>query len=167
METQRKTGGRDELNALWAVCTGVALAALYSVQANPGLANGEITGNLKTSNAVDFTIAGQFYTKAATDNFWDFSGETDTGAGEYRAYWLYVDSAGTASFVAGSEASTEAAALQGLPDPDVTKSIFGAFVAAPNADFDGDALDGLGTIINGVPSTLPGGSLAPRKLVPA
>ncbi|MCI0346684.1 MAG: hypothetical protein L0221_14770, partial [Chloroflexi bacterium] len=124
------------------------------VMANPALADGTTDGKIKTANAVSFRIKGAIYTKAATDDLWDLTLEVDTDATHYRAYWLYLDASGTASFAAGTDALTdEATAIAALPAITATKSVIGVFVAGPSTDFDGAAgLDSFGTFYNGFPA---------------
>ena len=93
------TGQRAEFNAMWDAINGLVYWLMFAVQQDPGIGNGTTAGRLRTNAAVDFKIAGFTYNKASTDDLWDLSGEVDTGAGVYRAYWLELDSAGAASFV--------------------------------------------------------------------
>ena len=129
--------------------------------ANSGqIADGTTDGKLKTAVDVDTRIWGQLRTKAATDDLWDLSGKTDTLAAKYRAYWLYLDSAGAASVATADESgatdsASEAAAIAALPAWDTTKCVVGCYVAGPLTDFNGVAgLAAQGTIINGWPSAV-------------
>lgn len=118
------------------------------------IANGTTAGKLKTTSTVSHKVDGRAYTKAATDDLWDLSAETDTTGVQYRAYWLYVNASGTASIEAGSNATTGALALAALPVPSTSKSVFGVFLAGPSTDFNaGGGLTGqAGAIVyHGIP----------------
>ncbi len=150
-ESIRLTPGTAPLKKLWTAFLSLQMRVAFSASGAPAIGNGTTAGNLRTTASTPFTIAGQAFTKASTDDLWDLSGETDTTASQYRAYWLYLDSSGTASIVAGTNAGTAAAALLALPLPSDTLSVGGVFVADPSCDF--DAAGGLaaqGTIYNGV-----------------
>lgn len=144
--TVRKTpvGGRHELDRL------VAIVNARNLLGYPNIANGTSNGRLKTTAAAAFRIGGQVYSLGATDPAWDLHSETATAAGTYRAYWLYVDSAGTCTFAAGTDETSAAKALASLPDPTLTKCVFGVYVAGPSTNF-ANALAAQGTIYNGVP----------------
>jgi len=200
MGTQRKTGGRAELDALWtqvnalvADATAIRTALLLAMdvgntkllgldditatvtdlgalraailahvaryeneaKANPGLADGTTDGKIQNANAISFAIDGALYTKAATDDLWDLSGETDTAADKYRAYWLYLDSSGTATVADGTDEDSEADAIAALPALAASKSVAGVYVAGLSCDFDGAAgLAAQGTIVDGWPAAL-------------
>jgi hypothetical protein len=157
MSTVRKTRGRAELDELWDRINGLIYKTLFAAVQDPGIADATSAGQLQTANAADFKIDGFTYNKVATDDLWDLSGETDTGAAAWRAYWLYLDAAGAASIDAGSDAASAALALKALPDLDTTKSILGVFVADPSCDFDdAGGLSAQGTIYDGVPEGVPG-----------
>ncbi len=162
MGTVRKTGMRAEFNALWDLLNGVVYKALFAAREDPGIGNGTTAGNLRTNAAVDFTVDGFRYTKASTDDLWDLSAETDTAAATFRAYWLYVDAAGTATFAAGGDRSSAALALAAIPALTTTKSVFGVYVAGGATDFDdAGGLAAQGTIYDGVPAGVPGMVAAP------
>lgn len=117
------------------------------------IGNGGTAGRLRTNAAVTYRIGGTLYTKASTDDLWNLSAQTDTTGAQYRAFWLYLDSSGTASIGAGSNAASAAAAIAALPTVASDKSVIGVFVAGVSTDF--DAVGGLaaqGTIYNGWPS---------------
>jgi len=154
----RKTGKRSELDELWARQNSLTMLAAFSTYDDPGIGNGTTAGNLRTTASVDFRVAGASATKASTDDLWNLSGETDTDASSYRAYWLYLDSAGAASVAAGADVGSATAALAALPDLTETKAVIGVFVADPSCDF--DAAGGLaaqGTIYDGIPAGAPCG----------
>lgn len=158
MLTVRKTMGRAELNSLWAYTASLVMLVAFSTFDDPAIADGTTDGKLQSTASVDFKVAGVKATKAATDDLWDLSAETDTTASQYRAYWLYLDASGTASIAAGEDATTAALALQALPDIDETQSVIGVFVADPSCDFNGAAgLAAQGTIYDGIPAGVPVG----------
>lgn len=124
-----------------------------SALANPGLANGGTAGNVQTGNNIDYRLAGQLYTKSATDDLWDLSGETDTDGSSYRAYSLELNASGTASFQASGNQSTAAAAFADLPA--IAESRIGLFIADPSCDFDdAGGLAAQGTYYNGSPTSV-------------
>lgn len=123
----------------------------------PTIANGGTAGRLKTTSAVSFRIAGALYTKAATDDLWNLSAETNTAALKYRGYLLLLDTSGTASFVAiATDVASAALAVAGLEALiPADKCVIGAFIAGPETDFDaGGGLAAQGTIHQGLPSGL-------------
>lgn len=117
------------------------------------IAQATANGKLKTSAPCDFRVGGRLYTKSNTDDLWDLSAQTALGAAEYKAFWLYLSTAGAASIAAGSVAASEAAAIAALPAVDATKSVIGCFVAGPNTNF-ANALGAQGTIIDGWPASV-------------
>lgn len=148
----RKTGGRAELDALISRVNALANGVL----GNPGIADATANGKLKTANPTPYRVDGVVYTEPATDPEWDLTGETTMTTGQYKAYWLYVNAAGTASIEAGTVATSAAAALAALPTPSTSKSVFGVYVAGPSTNF-ANALAAQGTIYNGTPSGATGG----------
>lgn len=135
--TVRKTGGRSEINALWQLAASTNVLSHFSTPLSGVIGNGTTAGNLRTTATTEPHVAGiRNADLVSTDDFWDLSAETDTGAAEFRAYWLYVSTANAASFVAGAASPNELQALGALPDPDETKSILGVFVAGVATDFD-------------------------------
>lgn len=151
---RRSTPGpaRAELDHFHRVLQSMRLALFNSTQTDVNIGDGGTAGYLRTNASSSFKI-GQFeYTKASTDDLWNLSAQTDTTASQYRAYWLYLDSSGTASIGAGTNASTAPLALAALPAPTLTKSIIGVFVAGPSTDFNaGGGLAAQGTIYDGIP----------------
>lgn len=133
-----------------------ALVARINANANrcegyATIANGTTAGKLKTTSTVSHRVDGVLYTKAATDDLWNLSGETSTTGAQYRAYWLYIGADGTASIEAGSNAASATLARQSLPAPSATKSVFGVFTAGLSTNF-ANALSSQGTITHGIPS---------------
>ena len=149
----RRTGGRNEIDNLTDKVNLLVARTQQGTQDDGGIADGTTDGKLKTVNSVDYKVAGLTSTKAATDDLWDLSGETDTGAAVFRSYWLYLDAAGTATIAAGADAASAAAAKLALPDLDVAKSVVGVYTAGVATDFNGVAgLAAQGTIEDGVPA---------------
>lgn len=150
--TIRKTGTRAEFDEFARICASLSLRQNYSCVQDPAIANGTTAGKLKTVGDVDYSIGTGLYAKSGTDDLWDLSGETDTAADEYRAYWLLLNSSGTASFAASGEQASAADALADLPALDGTKSVIGVFVAGLSCDFDdAGGLAAQGTIYDGIP----------------
>ena len=112
-------------------------------------ADGTTAGKIKTvTGTIDFCVNGEVYSKAATDDFWDLSAETDTAASKYRAYWLYINASLAASFGtiatpgAGDSATAAAAvaALLAAGEPAADKAVVGVFIAGPSTDMSADAI---------------------------
>lgn len=127
---------------------GLASNSLDSATTNPGIADGATAGKIQTANACDFKIGGELFTKAATNDLWDLTGETNTGAGVYRAYSLELDDLGAASFQASSDQASEADAYAALPP--IVESRIGVYIAGPTTNF-GAALGAQGSYFNGNP----------------
>lgn len=129
-----------------------------TVESSTLLADGSTAGKIKLSNAIRYTIDGVPYTKAATDDLWNLSAETDTASGYYRAYNLFLDTSGTATAVAGADKTTEAEAIASafavrMTDTYIQKALVGVYVAGSATDFNGVAgLDNYGTYYDGQPS---------------
>lgn len=147
--TYRQTGGPASIKALWQELLSLNLRQNFSTFGSPAIGNGTTVGKLRTNASTVGRVAGVDFTKASTDDLWDLSGQTNTTAGQFRAYWLYVNAAGTASIAAGSNAASAAAALAALPAPDEAKCIFGVYVAGASTNF-GAALAAQGTISNSI-----------------
>lgn len=161
--TVRKTGGRDELDAIWTMINALVYRQ-FAAQDSPALANGATAGKIKTvTSSTTFRIDGVPYAKAATDDLWDLSAETDTDASSYRAYWLYIDASGVASIAAGDDRPRDDLALKALPNLDPTLSVFGVFVAGPSCNFNGaGGLSAQGDLYNRVPAGVPDASETPE-----
>lgn len=161
--TVRKTGQRAEYDAQWQLIASLSLLVGFGTfVAAQAIGNGTTAGRLRTNASYTGRIAGLEVTKASTDNLWNLAAETNTTSTQFRAYWLYLDASGTASFARGANASSAALALAALPAHDETKTIAGVYVAGVSTDF--DAVGGLaaqGTIYNGIPEGVPIG--VPRK----
>lgn len=152
MTTVRATP--DQSIESWQVLASLIAKMAFSIEEAGAIADGTTDGALQlVTNPTGYTIAGLRYSKAATDDLWDLSGETDTAAATFRAYWLYLNAAGAASFAAGTDSISAAAAIGALPDPDSTKSILGVYVAGAATDFDGAAgLEAQGDVYDGIPA---------------
>jgi len=148
----RNVPGAGHRTDMWQALLSLQLKLAFSIQGFPAIGDGTTSGTLRTTAATPYTVAGAVYSKASTDDLWDLSAEVDTAAATYRAYWLYLDSAGAASIVAGSDVPTEAQALASLPLPADDQSVAGVYVAGPSCDFDGVAgLEAQGTVYDGIP----------------
>jgi hypothetical protein len=75
-----------------------------------GVATATTTSKVKTVNTLTYTVAGKFYTKAATDNFWTLAGATVPAAG-FQKYLLLIDTAGAASTVEATASTVSQAAV--------------------------------------------------------
>ncbi len=129
----------------------------------PNVGNGGTNGRLRTNAPAAYRIAGALYNKASTDDLWNLSGETTLGGAEYKAYWLYLDSGGTASIAGGTVAASAAAAIAALPAVTSTKSVIGVYVAGPSTNF-ANALAAQGTIYNGWPGAYTMTAASPAAL---
>lgn len=148
----KRSGSRAELDNIHCWLATLQVQEQYSAKTDPGLGDATTAGNLRNTATTEFTIGQFYYSKASTDDLWDLSGETDTTAAQYRAYWLLLDASGVASIDAGANATSAAEALRALPDLDGTKSAIGVFVADPACDFDdAGGLAAQGTIYDGIP----------------
>jgi hypothetical protein len=149
--TIRRTHGPSGFKALWQQYVSLHHRVLFSTFGLPAIGNGTTAGRLRTNASTIGRVAGVEVTKASTDDLWNLSGETATTASQFRAYWLYINAAGTASFVAGANAASAAAALEALPALDEAKCVFGVYVAGVSTNF-ANALAAQGTIYNGIPA---------------
>lgn len=135
----RRTGQRSELDALWTslIQAFKAQFAGNRVMSYPEIADGTTAGTFQLTSQLTFMSSGVPAQKAATDDLWDLSGETDTDGSTYRAYALALDSEGTASIVAGEDAASEEAAPLTFGD-DIFNgtAIVAVFIAGPSTDFD-------------------------------
>ena len=107
--------------AIGTMCLGKAL-----------LAEGTNANTIKTTNAVDYSIGGRLYTKAATDNI-AMTALAVQAALTDCMYLVLIDSAGAVSLVKGVEVANGAGAyLPANPSP-TTKAVMGAFKIATAA----------------------------------
>lgn len=82
-------------------------AQAFSLLSNPAVVQNTGAGGntqMEISNAFDYSIAGVVYSKAATEDI-AVSASANTGAAEYKAVTLSIDSAGTVTQTV-SDAST-------------------------------------------------------------
>lgn len=165
--TQRKTRQRAEFDALWQAYASLLMAVLFSTFGSAAIGNGTTAGRLRTTASATGRAAGVEVTKASTDDLWNLSAQTATAAGKYRAFWLYIDSAGAASFVASTtDGDSAALALAALPAHDESKCILGVYVAGPATTFT-NALAAQGTIHNRIPAGVPCGVPGKTYVAPA
>lgn len=101
-----------------------------SVAGKAGVATATVTSQVKTANQVDYFCSGSVFRKAATDNLWTLTGGV-LAISSWRKYALILDSAGTATVVAGTD-STVSAAAAGLPALPAGKSCIGVLTVATN-----------------------------------
>ena len=73
---------------------------------NAGLAIGTTKSKVKTANAIDYTIDGIFYSKAATDDLFVHTDVTVQAVGTTKLYALCLDASGNASIIAGPVTQT-------------------------------------------------------------
>ncbi len=151
----RRTWGRiTELDrALRALNWGV-WAFLFGSVGSAKLAAGTTAGKIKTVADIDFRIGGRIYSKAATDDLWNLSGETTLGAGVYKAAILYLDASGTATYTLTAAATSAALALRAVGDLTLggyvsTKSVIGVYVSTAAQNWGSGGLGG--TYYNGIP----------------
>ena len=79
-----------------------------------GIAIGTTTTKIKSANAIEYTIDGIRYTKAATDDLWIPASVATSAVDLFNGCYLYLDAAGAQSVVDGTEAAT----LAGITWPD-------------------------------------------------
>ena len=79
-----------------------------------GVAIGITKSKVKTAAAVDYTIDGVFYTKAATDDLFVHTDLTVQAVGTTKLYALCLDAAGAASIIAGPVTQTAAGSTYAL-----------------------------------------------------
>lgn len=91
--------------------SNVALAyALSHPISTGGAATATVTSQAKTVSTITSVIAGRFFSKAATDNFWTLSGTT-IAASSWNKYALMIDTAGAASVQEATQSKVSAAAV--------------------------------------------------------
>lgn len=79
-----------------------------------GLAEGTNASTIKTVNTFQYSIGGQRYTKAATDNI-AFTATAQQAISTYCLYLVSINSAGTVTVTKGTEVATDTAVLPALP----------------------------------------------------
>jgi hypothetical protein len=113
----------------------VLQALVNRVLGNPLLAAASDATDVKTTNAVYFSIAGVLYTKAATDGLGDMGAYAiiDTGAGEYCKVRVEIDVNGAVSFKRGPVAASQAQAV--VPRRTASKATLGWIEIPPSYVF--------------------------------
>jgi hypothetical protein len=117
------------------------------------IGNGTTAGRLRTNAAISYSINGQIYTKASTDDFWNLSALTALTATQFRAHALCILANGNAALINGPVATTSDAALEGLTWDLIEESrvVVGIYVAGNSTDYTA-ALAAQGTIVHGWPN---------------
>ncbi|MEQ1494485.1 MAG: hypothetical protein ABL912_01825 [Novosphingobium sp.] len=149
--TYRATHGPAMFKALFQEFMNLNARLNYSPSVSPAIGNGTTLGRLRTTVAATGRLAGINLSVASIDNLWDLSAQASLSAGQFKAFWLYVDGASAGSIAAGTVQTTAALALANLPALDDTKAVWGAYVAGPSTNF-AAALAAQGTIHNGLPT---------------
>jgi hypothetical protein len=112
-----------------------------------GTVSDTTNGGFRSIGALAFLVNGQLYNKAgsAATVIWDLSAEAAVGASSFRGYRLMLTSGGTASFTAGADTSSVAAALNSIDalTIDTTKAVIADFVAGPSTSFSSQSLSGV------------------------
>lgn len=151
----RHTWGKlTELHRTLQVLNWGVWAFLFGSVGSAKLAAGTTAGKIKTVATIDFRIGGRLYTKAATDDLWDLSGETTLGTGVYKAAILYLDASGAATYTLTASATSAALALRAVGDLALggyvsTKSVIGIYVSTAAQNWGSGGLGG--TYYNGIP----------------
>jgi hypothetical protein len=99
---------------------------------------------VKLANFIEYVIGNNHYTKSATDNFWDLTGFNCT-QGNYNQCYLYINAAGAASMVTGTQAVTLAGVV--LPAIDTARSLVGILTVNPSG---GNFIGGTTSLTDGV-----------------
>lgn len=151
----RATWGKlTELHRALKALNWAAWSFLFGGVGSARLAAGTTAGKIKTVADVDFRIGGRLYTKAATDDLWNLSGETTLASGTYKAAILYLDASGTATYTLTSAQTSAALALRAVGDLTLggyvsTKSVIGIYVSTAAQNWGSGGLGG--TYYNGIP----------------
>lgn len=91
-----------------------------------GLAEGTNAATIKTVNTVNYSIGGQLYTKAATDNI-AITATAQQAISTFCLYLVSIDAGGTVTVTKGTELGTDTAVLPALP---ASSAPIGAFKIA-------------------------------------
>lgn len=129
------------MQALNSMCFSVAGSAIATT-----------TQKAKTVNAVQYTIKGKAYTKAAADNFWTLDTTCNVTNGNWNGIWLMMDASGAAQFAAGTQASSQAGIV--MPTPNVAYCVIAYLTINPT---------GSGNFVGGTTS-LSDGSVVPNAV---
>ena len=153
--TIRRTWGQlNEIDRALRTLNWGVWAFLFGTINSAKLAAATTAGKIKTVAAIDYRIGGAIYTKAITDNLWDFTGETTLGTGLYKAAVLYLDASGVATYTLTPTATSAALALRAVGDLTLggyvsTKSVIGVYVSTAAQNWASGGLGG--TYYNGIP----------------
>jgi hypothetical protein len=148
----RRTGGRAEFDKLIKAINATHARGSFSARTTGAIANGTTAGKFKTLAICVYAIGGVLYSKAITDDLWTLSAQTAVAASRFRAFYLFLDAAGTPSIAAGTDQTSASLALANLASTAIpsTQSVIGVFVAGASTDFT-LALSAQGTLYNGLP----------------
>src|SRR5438132_506365 len=93
----REVGGRDALEraSIWAGNAGT-LFGLNAAYAACGAGIATTATKVRSNAATAFTIGGQLFSKASTDNLWTLSGGV-VPVSSWQKYALMIDDAGVAT----------------------------------------------------------------------
>jgi len=157
-------GALAVVNSITFNCAGVlkakagsATAVVWDLAAETdpvtALANATVAGKIKNTAILTYSVVNGkgksvFYTKAITDNLWNLAAEIDTDGTHFRAYWLLLDAAGAATFLASTNELSAALAIAALPAVPEGKCAVGRFVAGVSTDFNNaGGLEAQGTLV--------------------
>lgn len=93
-----------------ALANALTLATLNQSLTAAGVAGATTAAKAKTVNTLTYTIAGAFFSKGATDNFWTMAGTT-VAVNSWQKYLLLIDSSGAATIQEGVQSLVSAAAV--------------------------------------------------------
>lgn len=153
--TIRRTWGQlNELDRALRTLNWGVWAFLFGSVGSAKLAAGTTAGKIKTVADIDFRIGGRLYSKAATDDLWNLSGETTLGTGLHKAAVLYLDASGAATYALTAAATSAPLALRAVGDLTLggyvsTKSVIGVYVSTAAQNWGSGGLGG--TYYNGIP----------------
>lgn len=104
-----------------------ALAALKAYMSHMALSDGGVgigttVQKVRSNATISYLIAGEFKSKASTDDLWTLSGTTITD-GNFNKYLLCLDTSGAASIVEGTQGASAGAVV--LPAYPSAKSVVG------------------------------------------
>jgi hypothetical protein len=87
------------------LANALAVASLSRALTAGGAAIATTTTKVKTANTLTYSVRGQFYSKAGTDNLWTLAGAV-VPANSFQKYALLLDTAGTATAQEATPAAT-------------------------------------------------------------
>lgn len=120
----------SDLAAAVAQVNHLALLTANRVLADGGIGGGTTTSRARSNATITYTIDGEFFSKASTDNLWILTGTTLT-AGQVNVWVLYLDSSGNASVGEGTAATSAANVV--LPAIPQDKAIVGSVQVTCNS----------------------------------